>query len=48
MQDESVEFTPAMLSDIVDELRDALEHEPEVSNKDQKKVSCKEKTDKRA
>ncbi len=38
MQDESVEFTPAMLSDIVDELRDALEHEPEVSNKDQKKV----------
>ncbi len=38
MQDESVEFTPAMLSDIVDELKDALEHEPEVSNKDQKKV----------
>lgn len=38
MQNESVEFTPAMLSDAVDELRDALEHEPEVNDKKQKKV----------
>ena len=38
IQDESVEFTPAMLSDIADELKDALEHEPEVSDKEQKEV----------
>ena len=33
-----VEFTPAMLSQIVDELKDALEHEPQSSDKEQKKA----------
>lgn len=37
-QDTPVEFTPAMLSEIVDELKDALEHEPEPVNKEQKKA----------
>jgi hypothetical protein len=42
VKDTVVEFTPAMLSDIVNELKDVLEHEPQTNDKEQKKV-CREK-----
>lgn len=38
VKDISVEFTPTMLSEIVDELKDSLSHEPQASDKEQKKV----------
>ena len=38
MQETPVEFTPAMLSDIVDELKEVLEHQPVTKDKEQKKV----------
>lgn len=37
-QDTPVEFTPAMLSEIVDELKNALDREPAPANKEQKKA----------
>ena len=37
-KDTPVEFTPAMLSDIVNELKEALEHQPVTKDKEQKKV----------
>ena len=37
-QDTPVEFTPAMLSEIVDELKNALDREPAPVNKEQKKA----------
>lgn len=39
----SVEFTPAMLSEIVDDLKEALEHEPQGSDKEQKKARREKK-----
>ena len=39
----SVEFTPAMLSQIVDELKDALEHESQPGDKEQKKAHREKK-----
>lgn len=41
--DAPVEFTPAMLSDIVNELKDALDHEPETKNKEEKKIRREKK-----
>ncbi|MFT0235725.1 IS5/IS1182 family transposase, partial [Bacteroides faecis] len=38
MKDTPVEFTPAMLSDIVNELKEVLEHHPVTKDKEQKKV----------
>ena len=38
MKDTPVEFTPAMLSDIVNELKEVLEHQPVTKDKEQKKV----------
>ena len=32
-----LQFTPAMLSDIVDELKEVLEHQPATKDKEQKK-----------
>ena len=43
VKDTPVEFTPAMLSDIVNELKEALENEPEASDKEQKKARRKKK-----
>ncbi len=37
-KDTPVEFTPAMLSDIVNELKEVLEHQPVTKDKVQKKV----------
>jgi transposase len=37
-KDTPVEFTPAMLSDIVNELKEVLEHQPVTKDKEQKKV----------
>lgn len=42
-KDISVEFTPAMLSEIVDELKEALDHEPQASDKEQKKARREKK-----
>lgn len=39
----SVEFTPSMLSDIANELREALEQEPETKDKEEKKVRRQKK-----
>ena len=38
MKDTPVEFTPAMLSDIVNELKEALEHQPVTKDKEQKEL----------
>ena len=38
MKDTAVEFTPAMLSDIVNELKEVLERQPVTKDKEQKKV----------
>ncbi len=38
MKDTPVEFTPAMLSDIVNGLKEVLEHQPVTKDKEQKKV----------
>ena len=38
MQETPVEFTPAMLSDIVNGLKEVLEHQPVTKDKEQKKV----------
>ena len=38
VKDTPIEFTPAMLSDIVDELKEVLEHEPATKDKEQKKA----------
>ena len=43
VKDTPVEFTPAMLSEIVDELKEALEHEPKTSDKEQKKARREKK-----
>ena len=43
MKDTAVEFTPAMLSDIVNELKEVLEHQPVTKDKEQKKVIWKKK-----
>ena len=42
-KEESVEFTPAMLSQIVDELKDSLEHESQPRDKEQKKAHHEKK-----
>ena len=39
----SVEFTPAMLSGMVDKLKEALEHEPITKSKEQKKIHREKK-----
>lgn len=39
----SVEFTPSMLSDMANELREALEREPETKDKEEKKVRCQKR-----
>lgn len=39
----SVEFTPSMLSDMANELREALEREPETKDKEEKKVRRQKK-----
>lgn len=38
IKDNSVEFTPAMLSEIVDELKETLEHQPVTKDTEQKKA----------
>ncbi len=38
VKDTSVEFTPSMLSNIVDELKEVLEHQPVTQDKKQKKA----------
>lgn len=38
VRDISVELTPSMLSNIVDELKEALEHQPVTQDKEQKKA----------
>jgi len=38
VKDTSIEFTPTMLSDKVDELKEVLEHQPVRKDKEQKKV----------
>ncbi|MCB6679399.1 IS5/IS1182 family transposase, partial [Bacteroides intestinalis] len=38
VKDTPVQFTPAMLSDIVDELKEVLEHQPATKDKEQKKA----------
>ena len=43
VKDLPVEFTPATLSQIVDELKEALEHEPQASDKEQKKARREKK-----
>jgi hypothetical protein len=43
IKDTSVKFTPSMLSDIVDELKDALEHQPATKDKEEKKALRKKK-----
>ena len=42
-QDTPVEFTPAMLSEIVDELKDALADEPDPGDKKQKEDRAKKR-----
>ena len=44
MKDTPVEFTPAMLSDIVNELKEVLEHQPVTKDKEQRRSSGKEET----
>ena len=43
MKDTPVEFTPAMLSDIVNELKEVLEHQPVTKDKEQKRRSSGKK-----
>ena len=43
IKDTSVEFTPCMLSDIVDELKEALERQPATKDKEEKKALRKKK-----
>lgn len=43
VKDLPVEFTPATLSEIVDELKEALEHEPQTSDKEEKKARREKK-----
>ncbi|MDR2119942.1 MAG: transposase [Tannerella sp.] len=43
VKDTPVEFTPAMLSDTVNELKDALEHAPQTNDREQKKVRRQKK-----
>jgi hypothetical protein len=43
VKDTSVEFTPAMLSEIVGELKEVLEYQPETNDKEQKKALRKKK-----
>ena len=38
VNDTPAQFTPAMLSDIVDELKEVLEHQPATKDKEQKKA----------
>ena len=38
LKDTPAQFTPAMLSDIVDELKEVLEHQPATKDKEQKKA----------
>ncbi len=38
VKDTPAQFTPAMLSDIVDELKEVLEHQPATKDKEQKKA----------
>lgn len=42
-KDTPVEFTPAMLSDIVYELKNALDQKPYTQDKEEKKVRCQKK-----
>ena len=41
-KDTSVEFTPCRLSDIVDELKEALERQPATKDKEERKPCAKE------
>lgn len=43
VKDTSVEFTPTLLSDIVEELKEAPEHQPATKDKEQKKVQREKK-----
>ena len=43
VKDTPAQFTPAMLSDIVDELKEVLEHQPATKDKEQKKALRKKK-----
>jgi transposase len=43
VKDTTVEFTPAMLSDTVNELKDALEQAPQTNDREQKKVRREKK-----
>lgn len=43
VKDTSVELTPSMLSNIVDELKEVLEHQPPTQDKEQKKTLRKKK-----
>ena len=43
IKDTSVEFTPCRLSDIVDELKEALERQPVTKDKEEKKALRKKK-----
>ena len=43
IKDTSVEFTPCMLSDIVDELKEALGRQPAIKDKEEKKALRKTK-----
>ena len=43
IKDTSVEFTPCRLSDIVDELKEALERQPATKDKEEKKALRKKK-----
>lgn len=44
IKDTSVEFTPCRLSDIVDELKEALEHQPATKDKEEKKALRKRRS----
>ncbi len=43
VKDQPVEFTPAMLTEIVDELKEALANEPQANDKEQKKAQRERK-----
>lgn len=43
IKDTPVELTPSMLSDIADELKEVLEHQPETQDKEEKKSQRKKK-----
>ena len=48
VKDTSVELTPSMLSNIVDELKEVLEHQPATQDKEQKKTLREKKKQVRA